>query len=267
MTLREPDILAASQPLRVPGTGEVRVLTADGVERLAAESGLPRRLVEAAALEAGVSPLHYLRNLAEIQAGGQARLLRATVALAGSGPVPERAVELLARKGVGRCLLLLPPDSPPLAGERLQEIARNRNASCEIEARTLNLREGNPAALLAGVAAAGACLEDSADEQLLQFACRVARVPLVLTGAAGHRGQATTVRPGDAGCALIYRPAHPHLEPRRRGVAIERRAGLMVGTWLAEQMLALLLDSGEILADRLLYADMEAGEMAEYPLG
>jgi len=261
----EHAVLSASESLRVPGAGEVRVLTAAAVERLAAAHDLPRRLVEAAALEAGVSPLAYLRNLSELQAAGQARLLRATAALAGHGPVLARALDLLAQKGVGRLLLLLPPEAPLGEGERLAAVLRNRNASCEAEARPLVLRQGDPRAALAGAQVVGACLADSADEQLLQFACRTARLPLVLTAAEGHRGHATTVRPGDAGAARVYRPEHPHLEPRRSG-PVEPRAALMVGAWLAEQVLALLLDSGAVLVDRLLYADMARGEMAEYPL-
>ena len=40
----------------------------------------------------------------------------------------------------------------------------------------------------------------------------------------------------------------------------------MVGTRLAEQVTHLLLDTGEILRGRLLYADLQSGELGEYDL-
>ena len=43
--------------------------------------------------------------------------------------------------------------------------------------------------------------------------------------------------------------------------------GMIVGTWLADQVIALRLGQGELLQNRLLYADMGSGEMQTYPLG
>jgi molybdopterin-synthase adenylyltransferase len=268
----EADILAASQPLRVPGAGERRVLSPAAVEQLANSSGWPRWKVEALALEIDVAPLHYLRNLGNFGADGQVRLLRASVGLVGRGAVLERAAELLALNGIGSfCMLAAArsveegPEALAAAG-RLEQIARNRNASCEVRSQAAFLRGGNPAEMIRGMSAVAACLDDSMDEQLLQFACRGARMPLVLGGAAGYQGQATTVFPGDPGVALVYKPSHPHLEPNRTRLTAERQASLMVGSWLAEQVTAILLEQDGLLRGRLLYADMDLGEMGEYPL-
>lgn len=220
------------------------------------------------ALEADVTPLHYLRNLAQLGVEGQIRLLRSSVCVAGHAAVLERAVEILATNGVGRITLLAPP-SPGSNGEasaRLAGVARNRNGSCDVETRPLALKTGNPATAVAGADAVGACLEESMEEQLLQFACRVGKIPAVLAGVEGSRGQATTVLPGDPGVALVYRPSHPHLEPSRTGAEAEVKASLMVGTWLAEQLTRLVVGEGELLRGRLLYADLNTGELSEYPL-
>ncbi|MGV3723252.1 MAG: hypothetical protein ACO1SX_20320, partial [Actinomycetota bacterium] len=102
---------------------------------------------------------------------------------------------------------------------------------------------------------------------LLQFACRMKQIPLVLAGLEGNRAQATTVLPGDPGVALVYKPSHPHLSTDRSNTRPQPRATLAVGAWIAEQVVALLLEASGILRHRLLYADLDTGEMSEHPLG
>lgn len=268
----EVGILTASHPLQLPGFGERRVLAPAAVKRLAASEGVPAWEVEATALEAEVIPLHYLRNLAEVSLLGQARLLRSSVTLVGSGTPVERALELLALQGVGRISVVVPAateDEEPLALHQagwLGEKARNRNASCAATAGTVRIRGGNPVQAIQGAEVVVSVLPDAASEQLLQFACRMARVPLVLVGAEGNRGQATTVLPGDPGTALVYKPSHPHLSTDRSNHLPSPRVALAAGSWISEQVIAVLLDTGNLLRGRLLYADLDTGEMAEYPL-
>lgn len=258
----EAEILAASQPLRVPGQGERRVLSPVAVERLAETVDVPRREVEAVALEAGVIPLHYLRNLARFEEEGQAKLLRATVAVTGDPVVVERLVELLALDGVGKVVFCGGGE----AAERAEARLRNRNASCEFEARAFDLAAGASQAL-DGACLLAACLPDSRGEQLLQFACRMAKVPVILGGVEGHRGQATTVFPGDPGVALVYKPRHSHLSPERPPAEPDSKIALVVAGWLAEQVTAVILDrESQFLQHRLQYADLDTGEAAAYPL-
>lgn len=266
----EADILAASQPLRLPGLGERRVLTPDAASRLAAELALARREIEATALALEIIPLAYLKNLHPFGRQGQIRLLRSSVVLVGDSPCLARAMDLLAGNGVCAQHLLIPTGAEPVdcdaVAKRLGAAARSRNASCEITAATLDLKGGRPMNALGSPNVVASCLEDSMEEQLLQFACRMVRAPLVLSGAQEWQGQLTTVRPGDPGVALVYRPGHPHLEPQRRGVAVESKTALMVGSWISEQVTRLILDEGELMVGRLLFADMYAGDMGEYPL-
>jgi molybdopterin-synthase adenylyltransferase len=263
----EAEILAASQPLRLPGGAERRVLSPFAVERLALDAEVAPAEVEALALESGITPLHYLRNLATYGAGGQVSLLRSTVAVVGHSGAVQQTLELLAGSGVGRILLCTPSGYdltvPP---ETLAQAARNQNSSCRVELRRIALQEGNPAAVLQGAGAVAGCLDRSNDEQLLQFACRMLRIPLVLAAASGRQGQGTTILPGDPGVALVYKPAHPHLDPDRIGYPADTRAALMVGTWLAEQLTRLVTGEGELLRGKLLFADLDRGEMEEYPL-
>lgn len=214
------------------------------------------------ALEAGVIPLHYLRNLSRFEEEGQAKLLRATVAVTGDQVVMERLAELLALDGVGRVVFC---GAGP-EGERVRTRLANRNASCELVIRALDLRSNAPAAV-AGAQVLAACLQSSAQEQLLQFACRMAKVPVILGGVEGQCGQATTVFPGDPGVALVYKPRHSHLSPERDEAGPESKIALVVAGWLAEQVTAVLLDRrSQLLQHRLHYADLETGESAAYPL-
>src|SRR5262249_46358497 len=145
---------------------------------------------------------------------------------------------------------------------------RNANGSGEVETGGVDLRRGDPTASLRDVQLVAACLEDATDETLLQAACRRLRIPVILAGVDGTRGQATTVMPGDAGVALVYRPEHLHLEKERPGSSQGReQGGLMVGAWMADQVFALLLGVGEIFQNKLLFADMSTGVMETFPLG
>ena len=65
--------------------GDVRIIRLQQVHELAAAFDCPIREVELAALEIDVVPWRYLRNLGTVGLEGQARLLRATVAVVGLG--------------------------------------------------------------------------------------------------------------------------------------------------------------------------------------
>jgi len=150
----------------------------------------------------------------------------------------------------------------------------NQNASLETSAATIDLRRGAPVSLLGepGYPPDGwvvvACVEDAAEEMLLQVACKRRGVPLVLAGLQENLGQATTILPGDLGVPLIYQADHPHLERSRPGsLRGDGYQGMIVGTWLADQVIALRLGLGELLQNRLLYADMGSGEIRTFPLG
>jgi molybdopterin/thiamine biosynthesis adenylyltransferase len=268
----EADLLAASQPLRLPGGGERRVLSPVAVDRLSQALSLPRWRVEALALDLEIAPLHYLRNLERFGAPGQLQLLRSAVAFIGYGPAIERALELVGLDGIGTVSILIPavaPDDPDALSraEHLAGILKNRNASCTVKMGVIGLKAGNPAASIQGADVVAACLSSSMDEQLLQFACRVSKIPLVLGAVQETRGQATTVFPGEAGTALVYKPSHPHLDSERAGCTIDAKAALMVGSWLSQQTTNILLDSGDTLRGRLLYADLNTAEISEYTLG
>ncbi len=257
-------ILAAAKDLRVPGLGDTRILPTEALAAIAASLGEPRWEIEAQALDLEVIPLRLLRCLAPYSRAGLSRLLRSQVAFIGRGEPLAAAAERLAAAGLGRFLWLGSETDPGWGMIRQAAAQRSPSTACAILPFTP--RSGESPREMHSVHCVLSCLEDQAEEQLLQFHCRRLRLHLVLGGADGARGQATLVPPGEAGAAILYRSRHPHLEPRRAGVPVGERTALMVGSWLAEQALAVLLDSGELLVNRLLYADLDEGRMEEHSM-
>jgi molybdopterin/thiamine biosynthesis adenylyltransferase len=299
----EQAVQAAAAALHVPGQPDWKVIAPARVEAIAAAHSLPRWEVEVAALEAEIVPLQYMRNLARFAMRGQLDLLRSAVTVVGRGLPAQKCLMILAAHGIGRLRVLMPlvttvdnrqstvtsapgsasaprgrllaPDDWRLVSpEALASVATNQNASVGTSADAIDLRRGDPSALLgepdfpAERWVVVACLEDAAEEMLLQVACRRRGIPLVLAGLQGDLAQATTILPRDPGVPLIYQTDHPHLERSRPGsLRRDGYQGMIVGTWLADQVVALRLGLGELLQNRLLYADMGSGEMQTYPLG
>lgn len=292
-----PDVVrAAAEPFSVLGQPNGLVIRPARVTAIAEEQGVPGWQVEIAALEAEIVPLHYVRNLARFGVPGQIQLLRTSVTAVGGGAPIRKCLENLAAYGVGRLRVItldapapggngngpraaargpapLPPTRSPVDGRgsdapALAGVVRNLNASLETATARVDLRRGDPTAHFGSPDVVVACVEDVAEEMLLQAVCRRLEAPLVVAGLQGPLGQATTVLPGDPGVALVYQDDHPHLDRSRPGSLQEQRLhGMVVGTWLADQVLALRLGLGDVLQNRLLYADMGTGEMHTYPLG
>ena len=67
---------------------------------------VPAKDVEIMALQQGIVPLRYLRNIGTIGPDGQIKLLQSTVAVVGAGGLGSSVVELLARQGIGHLIII-----------------------------------------------------------------------------------------------------------------------------------------------------------------
>ncbi|MGB9826199.1 MAG: ThiF family adenylyltransferase, partial [Desulfofundulus sp.] len=88
------------------GSQEYNILPQAAEMELAKELNMPRREIQITALESGIVPGRYLRNMGTVGVAGQLRLLSSTVAVVGCGGLGGLVVELLARMGVGRLVLV-----------------------------------------------------------------------------------------------------------------------------------------------------------------
>lgn len=205
------DIERLAREARQPDGSAYRSLACDAVAALAAAHGVPAWELEATALDAGVAPERYARNLGALGPAGQARLLRSCVALVGLGGLGGTALETLARMGVGR---LRGAD-----GDRFEESNLNRQALCRMaglgcaktraaadavaglnpsvrfEERLGFLDRGGMAKLFSGADLALDCLGGLASRPALHEAARTAGLPLVSAGVAGWTGWVATVLP------------------------------------------------------------------------
>ncbi|HET89732.1 MAG TPA: HesA/MoeB/ThiF family protein, partial [Chloroflexi bacterium] len=95
-----------------------RIIRRQRVHDLARQYDASIREVELAALEEGVVPWRYVRNVGTMGVAGQSTLLHSTVAVVGLGGLGGYVVEALARAGVGRLMLI--------DGDRFEEHNLNR---------------------------------------------------------------------------------------------------------------------------------------------
>jgi molybdopterin/thiamine biosynthesis adenylyltransferase len=256
--------------------GDARIIRLQQVHELATASGCPIREIELAALETGVIPWRYLRNVGTIGLEGQARLLQATVAVVGLGGLGGYVTEALARMGVGR-LILIDGDvfeehnlnrqilsAEARLGTPKAQAARRRvsriNGAVEVTEHAVTLTRENLPRLLEGADVVVDGLDRLPTRLLLQEGAQALSIPMVHGSIAGFLGQVMTIFPGDAGLVGLYGG-----EGKLPEQGLEAQLGtpaatpMAVAAWEAQEVVKILLGQGELLRHRLLVMDMESG--------
>ncbi len=228
--------------------------------------------VELAALELGIVPERYLRNIDAYSLAEQARLLGARAAMVGLGGLGGHVLEILARTGVGHICAA--------DGDEFQPSNLNRQLLCTrrsingYKAAAAAARVGilNPAVDFEPVAAfldeslmgrflVGADLAVDAlgglrdRPALLRQAARTG-IPLVTAAVAGQAGFVATVLPGATGPADIFGTADSAAAETSLGTpapAVVTAAALM-----SAEALNILCGRGPRLAGAMLVFDLEA---------
>jgi len=262
----------------------VRVIRLRQVHELAAAHDCSIREVELAALGTGVVPWRYQRNLGTVGLEGQAKLLRATVAVVGLGGLGGYVTEALARMGVGRLILIdgdvfeehnlnrqilsaearLGTDKVLAAQRRVAEI----NSAVEVIGRAVILTRENLPQLLEGADVVVDGLDRLPVRLVLQQGTQALGMPMVHGSIAGFLGQVMTVFPGDPGLIGLYGEGS---ELPERG--LEAQVGtpaatpMAVAAWEAQEVVKILLGRGELLRHRLLVMDMETGTIEVLQVG
>ncbi len=264
--------------------GGTRIVRLRQVHELAAASDCPIREVELAALEMGVVPWRYLRNLGTVGLEGQIKLLRATVAVVGQGGLGGYVTEALARAGVGRLVLIdddvfeehnfnrqilsaearLGTEKVQAARQRVAEI----NGAVEVVVHAVMLTCENLPLLLEGADVVVDGLDRLPARLVLQEGAQALGIPMVHGSIAGFLGQVMTILPGDPGLRGLYGEQNDLPEQ-----GLEAQLGtpattpMAVAAWEAQEVVKILLGRGELLRHRLLVMDMEAGTVEILRLG
>ena len=264
--------------------GDGRIIRLEHVQALAVECECEVREVEIAALEAGVVPWRYIRNVGTIGLEGQARLLQSTAAVVGLGGLGGYVTEALARMGVGRLILIdgdtfeehnfnrqLLSAEARLGMEKAQ-VARQRvaqiNAAVAVDAHTVMLTRENLPQLLEGADVVVDALDRLPTRMILQDGAEALSIPMVHGSIAGFLGQVMTILPGDLGLRSLYGGGDQLPEQ-----GLEAQLGtpaatpMAVAAWEAQEVVKILVGQGELLRHRLLVMDMESGTVEILRLG
>lgn len=255
---------------------------------LAEQFSLSIKEVEIAALENGIIPERYERNLGTTGgAEGQILLLNSRVAVVGLGGLGGLAAVLLARMGIGS-LVLIDGDSfsesnlnrQILATEanlqqKKADIAQKTIAQINAAVETSVFREmageDDLKGLLAGCQLALDCLDNLKTRFLLQAVCQETGIPMIHGAIAQFYGQVLTIFPGDPGLRVVYSYFQQGQDKEERG--IEKELGnpaatpALVAAWQVQETIKVLLKKGNPLRNRLLFMDTLQGNCEIIPLG
>lgn len=180
----------------------------------AGRCGMSAREAEIAALRAGLCPSRYERNVMALGLEGQALLLESCAAVAGCGGLGGWIIEILARVGVGRLILI--------DGDVFEENNMNRQLNATEEAlgrpkaEAAALRVGavnsavetavwpvfldgtNSAEILSGADVVMDALDNNSSRRCALEACRGIGIPFIHGAVSGFFGETAVLREGDA---------------------------------------------------------------------
>ncbi len=261
----------------ITGDGtEQSVISLAKVRSVSLSSGMALRQVELAALRQGIVPLRYIRNMGTIGLNGQIRMLESTVAVVGAGGLGGTIVELLARHGIGRIIviddaLFSEPDlnrqimlTERELGEPKAAVAAARagavNSSTEVTTHRERLTQKNAARLLKDARVVVDGLDNLPSRFAVEEACRDLRIPYVYGTIAGLGGQIMTIFPQDAGLAGIYGPPGASLEQGiETSIGTPSVTPMIIASLQAQEAVKIITGVGVPIRNQMLLVDVSRG--------
>ena len=250
-----------------------RSLPVAQVALLARKYRLSGYRVEIEALQAGIVPERYARNMRTFSLQDQIGLLQARVSVVGLGGLGGGVTEILARIGVGSLNLIdgdsfedsnlnrqflsthkgLATQKADAAVERVLSV----NASVAVAAHVDFLDADNAAGLLAGSDVVVDCLDSLKFRFILEEACKTAGIPLVSAAIAGMAGHVTTIFPKDPGLKLIYgeRDRIP-VKGAEASLGTLPPCVTILSALETSEVVKVLLKKGSLLRNKLLVVDL-----------
>lgn len=238
--------------------------------------GASGREIEIMALEHGVVPERYVRNMRTFSPQDQVALLKAQVGVVGLGGLGGVVVEILARAGIGTLNVidgdtfeesnlnrqflstpkLISKSKADTAARRIKEI----NPSLAVNQSSQFLNQKNGLDLLNRSDVIVDCLDNLKTRFILEQLCRQIGSPLVSAAVAGSTGHVTTIYPRDQGLRLIY--GDPDKIPSKGAEASLGTVPYAV-TFLAAlecaEVVKIIQQKGSLLRNKLLVADLNDG--------
>jgi molybdopterin/thiamine biosynthesis adenylyltransferase len=276
MRIAPHDLEQLSEAKTFPDKTPYRSLPVKHVLELSLQFGASGREIEIVALENGIVPERYARNMRTFSLEDQAALLRARVGVVGLGGLGGTVAEVLARMGVGR-LTLIDGDrfeesnlnrqllsTVDGLGQLKSEAARTRvgriNPSADVNALAEFVTADNAGAVLGGCNVVVDCLDNLRTRFVVEDACRRIGCPLVSAAVAGASGHVTTIFPEDTGLRLIYgEPGQLPLKGAETALGTLPHAVVFLATLECAEVVKVILKKGSLLRHKLLVADLMDG--------
>jgi len=259
-----------------PDKTPYKSLSVHHVLDISRRSGAPGWKIEIAALENGLVPERYARNMPTFSLADQAALLKAHAAVVGLGGLGGAVTEILARMGVGR-LTLVDGDrfedsnlnrqllsSIAHLGHLKAEAARQRvdqiNPSVGCRGSAEFLTPENAPELLAPCDVVVDCLDNLPARFMVEDACRRMGRPMVSAAVAGASGHVTTIFPEDRGLRLIYgEPQHLPLKGAETALGTVPFSVVFLASLECAEVAKIILKKGSPFRNKLLVADLNDG--------
>ena len=203
--------------------GCIKTISLKNIRETALKEGISVQEVESKLLENNQIPSRYLRNIGTFGIEGQRKLLGSSAAVIGCGGLGGWIIELLARSGVGKLVVvdgdvfedsnlnrqLLCTEATLGQNKASAAAARVRvlNSSTTVEAHSVMLNEGNALEILKGCNIVFDALDSIPARKILLAASQVLKIPMVHGAIAGFWGQVHTALPGDETLNVLWENA------------------------------------------------------------
>jgi len=272
------EIRSLAQKAIAPDGKEYESLSIEAVRKIANKKKVLGKEVEIAALEKGIIPERYQRNMGTVGIKGQLKLLRSKVVIAGAGGLGGTVTELLARMGVGHLIVVdgdsfedsninrhllcqeknLRQNKAQAAVERVGQI----NSGVEVTSFSHPVSEENARQLIKGANVIVDALGEIDARFILEAASKKEGIPLVHGAIAGFYGQVTTILPEDEGLIRIYgsRDKAPEVGSES-DLGTPPTTASIVASFQAQEVIKVLLGIDKLLRNRLLTIDAESGNI------
>ena len=262
-----------SRPKKYPDHTDYTSISLEDIPMLAKSFRVDSRKIEMIALEEGMVPERYARNMKTFSPQDQANLLKSEVSIVGLGGLGGTVSEILARTGIGT-LNLIDGDrfeasnlnrqflsTHETMGRYKTEAAENRirdiNPSITVHGFDEFLDDQNSEALIRQSDVIVDCLDNIRTRFVLESASKRTGSPLVSAAVAGLSGHITTIFPEDRGLKLIYGPPdHLKSTGAEASLGCLSSAVSVLAAFETAEVVKIILDQGSLLRNKLLIVDL-----------
>ena len=282
-SLVDKEIQKKSKKYIDPAKRDLSILDENATATIADECKCCIRDVYISALSEGIYPFRYVRNLNIMNIHEQLKLAESTVAVVGAGGLGGQVILMLARLGIGK-LIVIDHDSfdetnlnrqalsslDALGQSKVQKAAstvKSINPGVEVKPHHCKLEKSNAEELLEAAEVIVDALDNIPTRLTLGSAAKNLKVPLVHGAIAGFEGQVMTIFPEDKGLINLYGEGIPSKDKKDSPEAILGVPVLTPSTiacFQAMEVFKVLLKRGKPLQNKMLYLDLEAGQLNEF---